>query len=188
MAEEPVVGEARDAALARRLQAEEEEAPAQPTRPTGLEPSRPDAVGRKLKPPTGPRRGGGARIALYPVETLVEARFQGGDVFYPALVVAVRDGGRTLDLKYTDGDSEERVPLDFVRPLAARQRSAPAAAVPDAPAPAPKSKPDVAPRWTAEEEEQLRKLVNELRDAKDPWSAIAERLGSQRSATACEWH
>merc|ERR1711965_773310 len=31
--------------------------PAQPTRPTGLEPSRPDAVGRKLKPPTGPRRG-----------------------------------------------------------------------------------------------------------------------------------
>jgi hypothetical protein len=128
-----------------------------------------------------------AGAAHYPVETLVEARFRGGDVFYPALVVAVRDGGRTLDLKYTDGDSEERVPLDLVRPLAARQRSAPAAAVPEAPA-APTSKPEAAaPRWTAEEEKQLRKLVNELGD-RESWSAIAARLGSVRSAAACEFH
>ena len=124
----------------------------------------------------------------YPVETLVEARFQGGAVFYPALVVAVRDGGRTLDLKYTDGDSEERVPLDLVRPLAARQRSAPAAAVPEGPPAAPTSKPEAAaPRWTAEEEKQLRKLVNELGD-RESWSAIAARFGSVRSAAACEFH
>ena len=122
--------------------------------------------------------------AQYSVESLVEARFRGGDVFYPALVVAVRDGGRTLDLKYTDGDSEKRVPLDLVRPLAARQRSAPAADVPEVPPAAPKT----SRRWTAEEEQQLRKLVNELGATSESWSAIAARIGSHRSASACEWH
>ena len=172
--------------------------PVRPARPAGLEPSRPAAVGRKHKPPTGPRRGSGARwvaAAPYPVESLVEARFRGGDVFYPALVIAARNGG-TVDLKYTDGDFEERVPLDLVRPLAPRQRS-----VPDAPAAAPKSKPKpvapkskpkreltAPPRWTPEEEKQLRKLAGELGDARESWSAIAERLGSVRSAQACEAH
>ncbi len=137
--------------------------------------------------PVEPRQAApAAGAAHYPVETLVEARFRRGDVFYPALVVAVRDGGRTLDLKYTDGDSEERVPLEFVRPLAARQRSAPAAAVP-APPPDTKSKPRTAARWTAEEEKQLRELVNELGE-NESWSVIAARLGSHRSASACEWH
>ena len=109
-------------------------------------------------------------------------------VFYPALVVAVRDGGPDSRPQVYGWRFRGSGALDLVRPLAARQRSAPAAAVPEAPPPAPTSKPEAAaPRWTAEEEKQLRKLVNELGD-RESWSAIAARLGSVRSAAACEFH
>ncbi len=43
----------------------------------------------------------------YPVDTSVEARWRGGAVFYPAIVVAAREGA--VDLKYVDGDEEANV-------------------------------------------------------------------------------
>ncbi|CAH0366431.1 unnamed protein product [Pelagomonas calceolata] len=86
--------------------------------------------------------GDGDSAPAFAVEALVEARFRGGDVFYPALVLVVRDGGKTFDLKYTDGDFEERVPVHLVRPLARRRRTPASAPAPAPPAPpARKRKP-----------------------------------------------
>jgi hypothetical protein len=86
--------------------------------------------------------GDGDSAPAFAVEALVEARFRGGDVFYPALVLVVRDGGKTFDLKYTDGDFEERVPIHLMRPLARRRRTPVSAPAPAPPAPpARKRKP-----------------------------------------------
>ena len=86
--------------------------------------------------------GDGDSAPAFAVEALVEARFRGGDVFYPALVLVVRDGGKTFDLKYTDGDFEERVPVHLMRPLARRRRTPASAPAPAPPAPpARKRKP-----------------------------------------------
>ena len=76
----------------------------------------------------------------YPVGTQVEARFKGGAKFYAAIVVAARDGA--VDVTYCDGssDSEANVPLDLVRPLQRRKRTAVAAP----PAPPPPTKKRVA--------------------------------------------
>ena len=76
----------------------------------------------------------------YPVGTQVEARFKGGAKFYAAIVVAARDGA--VDVTYCDGssDAEANVPLDLVRPLQRRKRTAVAAP----PAPPPPTKKRVA--------------------------------------------
>jgi len=84
-----------------------------------------------------------AADAPFPVGAQVEARFQEGEKFYPALVVAVLGDGRRVDLLYCDGDAERGVSVDLVRPLARRRRtpvSAPPPA-PLAPATARKKKP-----------------------------------------------
>ena len=48
-----------------------------------------------------------------------------------------------------------------------------------------KRSPRAAPRrWSADEEASLRRLVGEL--GRDAWETIAERLGTGRSASACE--
>ena len=83
----------------------------------------------------------------YPVDALVEARWAGGADYYPAVVFAVGDD--TVSLRYTDGDVEEGVPVDRVRPLPRRRSSTiappqpaprPAAKRPRADQPAPKTK------------------------------------------------
>ena len=83
----------------------------------------------------------------YPVDALVEAQWGGGADYYPAVVFAVGDD--TVSLRYTDGDVEEGVPVNRVRPLPRRRSSAipssqpaprPAAKRPRANQPAPKTK------------------------------------------------
>ena len=58
----------------------------------------------------------------YPVDALVEAQWGGGADYYPAVVFAVGDD--TVSLRYTDGDVEEGVPVNRVRPLPRRRSSA----------------------------------------------------------------
>ena len=65
----------------------------------------------------------------YPVDALVEAQWGGGADYYPAVVFAVGDD--TVSLRYTDGDVEEGVPVNRVRPLPRRRSSA----IPSQPAP-----------------------------------------------------
>ena len=181
---EESVDEARDAALARRLQAEEDAAarqpeeadtqlatrpsaktrqeaaaakaaahekaraeeiartgiaqpPKRPSIPRGLAPSRPDAMGPSsvLRPPTAPRR---AAPAPFPVDSLVEARWRGGRMTYPARVVAVHRNA--VDLKYLDGDEEKGVSVALVQAASQRviaryrdRAAAPAAAAPAMP-------------------------------------------------------
>ena len=81
-----------------------------------------------------------AADAPFPVGAQVEARFQGGEKFYLALVVAVLGDGRRVDLLYCDGDAERGVSVDLVRPLARRRRTPVSALAPAAPAPAPACK------------------------------------------------
>ena len=125
----------------------EDSTPAPPTRAPPPE-ATPSLVPRDAPtPPERPKPAKRARPAPgaaptaarpYPPGTQVEARFRGGDRFYPALVVAARDGA--VDVKYCDGsnDAETGVPLDLVRPLQRRKRTA--AAAPPAPPP-PAKKP-----------------------------------------------
>ena len=70
----------------------------------------------------------------YPVDALVEAQWGGGADYYPAVVFAVGDD--TVSLRYTDGDVEEGVPVNRVRPLPRRRSSA----IPSQPAPRPAAK------------------------------------------------
>ena len=84
----------------------------------------------------------GDSAPAFAVEALVEARFRGGDVFYPALVLVVRDGGKTFDLKYTDGDFEEGCRCTSCGRSRARRRTPVSAPAPAPPAPpARKRKP-----------------------------------------------
>jgi hypothetical protein len=193
--------EARDAALARRLQAEEDAAarqpdeadtqlatrpsakarqeaaaakaaayekaraeeiarigiaqpPKRPSIPRGLAPSRPDAMGPSnvLRPPTAPRRAAPAAPAPFPVDSLVEARWRGGRMTYPARVVAVRRN--EVDLKYLDGDEEKGVSVALVQAASQRviaryrdRAAAPAAAAPAMPRAFAKGDQVVAP-WS----------------------------------------
>ena len=63
----------------------------------------------------------------------VEARWRGGDRWYPGLVV--RRAGDALDVRYDDGDEERGVPRPLARPLAPRRGGARAAAPSAAPSP-----------------------------------------------------
>ncbi|KAK7232726.1 hypothetical protein SO694_00037047 [Aureococcus anophagefferens] len=51
------------------------------------------------------------------VEAAVEAKWRGGERWWPGRVAFVREDG-AFDVKYDDGEEEERVPAYFVRPLA----------------------------------------------------------------------
>ena len=68
------------------------------------------------------------------VDALVEAQWGGGADYYPAVVFAVGDDA--VSLRYTDGDVEEGVPVNRVRPLPRRRSSA----IPSQPAPRPAAK------------------------------------------------
>ena len=56
----------------------------------------------------------------YQVGDQVEARWKGGERYYPALVLVARVDG-SVDLRYTDDDTESRVPPMLLRPLARRR-------------------------------------------------------------------
>ena len=51
------------------------------------------------------------------VEAAVEAKWRGGERWWPGRVAFVHEDG-AFDVKYDDGEEEERVPAYFVRPLA----------------------------------------------------------------------
>ena len=51
------------------------------------------------------------------VEAAVEAKWHGGERWWPGRVAFVHEDG-AFDVKYDDGEEEERVPAYFVRPLA----------------------------------------------------------------------
>ena len=52
----------------------------------------------------------------YILGSRVEAKWQGGDTYYPGKVVRVHRG-KKYDIDYDDGDSEKRVPADLMRML-----------------------------------------------------------------------
>jgi hypothetical protein len=57
----------------------------------------------------------------YPVDALVEARWRGGTKYYPAIVLAVGDNGRTVDIEYCDDSDEEYdYPVEMLRPASRR--------------------------------------------------------------------
>jgi hypothetical protein len=57
----------------------------------------------------------------YPVDALVEARWRGGTKYYPAIVLAVGDNGRTVDIEYCDDSDEEcDYPVEMLRPASRR--------------------------------------------------------------------
>jgi len=57
----------------------------------------------------------------YPVDTLVEECWRGGSKYYPALVLAVGNIGKTVNVKYCDdSDEEDGLPVECVRPAGRR--------------------------------------------------------------------
>ena len=61
-----------------------------------------------------------AEAPRYQVGDQVEARWKGGERYYPALVLVARVDG-SVDIRYTDGDTESRVPPTLLRPLSRRR-------------------------------------------------------------------
>ena len=136
--------------------------------------------------------GACARGSRYPVDALVEARWAGGADYYPAVVFAV--GGNTVSLRYTDGDVEEGVPVNRVRPLPRRRSSAippqpaprPAAKRPraDQPAPKPKKKPKTKkppPKPPAPEPPAPKRRY----DPEEPCAICLEPLGDAPQLPGC---
>lgn len=111
--------------------------------------AQPKATTRKATPrkkpeaPPAPSPAAAARpkrarraAAPFPVDTLVEARWRNGRVYYPAVVVATVTGDKKITVKYADDGSTETLPVTRVREMAPRRRSVvtPAPALPAAPA------------------------------------------------------
>lgn len=46
----------------------------------------------------------------------VEARYHGGELYYPGTVTKVSNRNQTCDIRYEDGDRETFVPMDYIRP------------------------------------------------------------------------
>eukprot|EP01031_Cornospumella_fuschlensis_P026051 gene26051-31454_t len=69
--------------------------------------------------PGRPRDGESQNKAspLFRAGQRVEARFHGGQLYYPGVVSQVLDA-RYVDILYDDGDAEASVPVDYVRPVA----------------------------------------------------------------------
>ena len=80
-------------------------------------------------PPALPAPAEGPR---YQVGDQVEARWKGGERYYPALVLVARVDG-SVDLRYTDDDTESRVHPSLLRPLSRRRGRARRAPPPPAP-------------------------------------------------------
>ena len=121
----------------------------------------------------------------YPVGTQVEARFKGGAKFYAAIVVAARDGA--VDVTYCDGssDAEANVPLDLVRPLQRRKRTAVAA--PPAPPPPTKKPAKKKPKALAK---PATKATSAIWDNGSSWRPRAEagtRNPAYHGCGKCRW-
>ena len=99
-----------DEAAADDAAADTDEEPAAVLRPPSPAPT-PEPVSPPPPSDNGPR---------YQVGDQVEARWKGGERYYPALVLVARVDG-SVDLRYTDGDTESRVPPMLLRPLARRR-------------------------------------------------------------------
>eukprot|EP00981_Chlorochromonas_danica_P014023 scaffold7235_cov248-Ochromonas_danica.AAC.2 len=99
--------------------------------------------------------------ATYPVGTKVEGNFQGRNKWYPGTVTNVRDvkGSLHYGIKYNDGDSEDNVPEDMIRPLGVKTRSPqqtpPVPSKPASSSGAPRPTPQKSHRRLLDNDEQL---------------------------------
>ena len=103
-----------DEAAADDAAADTDEEPAAAPRPPSPAPA-PEPVS-----PPPPAVSALADAPRYQVGDQVEARWKGGERYYPALVLVARVDG-SVDLRYTDDDTESRVPPMLLRPLARRR-------------------------------------------------------------------
>jgi len=81
---------------------------AEPSRPATT--SHDDDLSEPARPPA----------PAFAVGSHVEARFNGGDAFYPGKIFAAHPDG-TYFLKYDDGDEEDNVPASYIRPEPTKQ-------------------------------------------------------------------
>lgn len=99
--------------------------------------------------------------ATYPVGTKVEGNFQGRNKWYPGTITNVRDvkGSLHYGIKYNDGDSEDNVPEDMIRPLGVKSRSAqntpPVPSKPASSSGAPRPTPQKSHRRLLDNDDQL---------------------------------
>ena len=98
---------------------EQDEAAADTDEEPAAAPRPPSPVPAPASPPP-PALPAPAEGPRYQVGDQVEARWKGGERYYPALVLVARVDG-SVDLRYTDDDTESRVPPSLLRPLARRR-------------------------------------------------------------------
>ncbi len=131
--------------------ADTDEEPAAAPRPPGPAPA-PEPV--SSPPPADAPR--------YAVGDQVEARWKGGERYYPALVLVARVDG-SVDLRYTDDDTESRVHPSLLRPLSRRRGRA--RRVPPPPAPVAESSNAESEPAPAEPEPLASPMAEEPSDA-----------------------
>ena len=160
------------------------DAPAQPAAKklrTAPEP----APAPRARPPRAARGGPDARVGRW-----VEVWWPEQSKWYLGHVGEARysdaAAGVVFRVEYTDGETEDEVLQE--------DAFAGAGAPPSQPEGAPKAwrfateptEPIERKRWTPQEEEDLRKLVEEL--GEEQWDAVAERLGTGRTGRGAEHH